>query len=189
MAWEKMLNNPSTATIWCSYVYPSSSRHDLPALAQICTVKPRTPFPIPWKFQCLTDDHANHPGLKAGPFSTAHGRTQYSCSRVHYFPTEVRASCRLEEKDIVSFFTLSPSVNQWDAIPNPFKIPGFVGFFFHWNILSPSLRSRKAPWDFATQVFVSAFSSAWCPDKVLFMHPAEKCNSCLHCHEILRRSR
>lgn len=146
----------------------SCSRHDLPIPAWSCAVKHRPPFPTLWKLLHGTDAHTSHPGMKAASSSTTHGRAQYSCSRAQYFLSETKACCRLEEKEAVSFHTPSPSINQWDALQILLK--HCFAFFFRWNILSPSLRSREGPWDFAMQVFVRAFSPAWSPDKVLLTH-------------------
>lgn len=124
------------------------------------------PFPTQWKLLCATDLPFTQM-IKAALSSITHGRTQYSCSGAQYFLTKTKACCRLEEKEIASCHTPSPSINQWDALQVLLK---HCGIFFHWNILSPPLRSRERPLDFLLQVFVSDFSPVWFPDKVLLMH-------------------
>lgn len=193
-----MLNNSIRVTILCSHIYPSQSYHPAPGTTRLhCTELhcEAQNFPTLWKLLPPTDAHANHPGVKASPSSITHWRTQYSWSRAQYFLTETKACCRLEEKEVVSFHTPSPSINQ-DALQIILKCYCFffvgVGFFvvvvgvLPWNILSPSLRSREGPWDFAMHVFVSAFFPAWSLDKVLLTHPVRECSSRPQRHEALR---
>lgn len=155
--WQAMLNNSTTVTTLCSYIYPileisSCSRRDLPISTWSCTMKGRPPSPTLWKLLCSTDSHINHPGMKAAPSSITHGRTQHSCYRALYFPTETNTCCRLEEKEVVSFHTPSLSINQWDALQILLKhciscvcVCVWFDLFvcFNWSILNLSWGAEK----------------------------------------------